>query len=94
MLDLTSCVVRSSEVVSQSIKGEVFILNPRRATYFGLDDIGVHVWSLLENPRNVESIHQELIREYDVDKKVCEADLVALLKDMQQEGLILEVNRA
>jgi hypothetical protein len=46
------------------------------------------VWNLLREPRRVEEILETLVAEYEVDPASCEADLLALLKNLHEEGLI------
>ena len=46
---------------------------------------------MLEKPVLVRDIHKRLIRDYQVETKRCEEDLVCFLTDLVDEGLITEI---
>jgi hypothetical protein len=56
--------------------------------YYGLDAVGARVWSLIQQPRTVQSVREALLSEYDVEPDRCERDLLALLNQFLAEGLI------
>ena len=83
-----SWVVASSEQVSCDLSGEAAILNLKTSTYFGLNEVGAKVWNLIKEPRTVNEIRNTLIEEYEVEAERCEADLLALLEELETKGLI------
>ena len=83
-----SSVVAAKSQVSSDLGGEVAILDLQGGTYFGLDDVGARVWSLIQEPKNVEEIRNTLVSEYEVNQDRCERDLIALLQRLADEGLI------
>lgn len=88
MLGGSSVVVASKEQVSASLQGEVVVLNMARGTYHGLNGVGARVWELIKDPRTVQEVCSALVAEYDVDAAQCQADLLALFKDLAVRGLI------
>ena len=54
----------------------------------GLDEVGARIWSLLSEPITVSLIRDQLERVYYVDGDRCEKDLVTLLSQLQDAGLI------
>jgi Coenzyme PQQ synthesis protein D (PqqD) len=85
---LRTIVVASKDNVSCSLGAEAAILNMSSGVYYGLDPVGAHVWSLLEQPRSVEDLRAAVMEEYEVEPARCEADLLALLEKLRSEGLI------
>ena len=85
---LKTIVVASKDNVSCSLGAEAAILNMSSGVYYGLDPVGAHVWSLLEQPRSVEDLRAAVMEEYEVEPAHCEADLLALLEKLRSEGLI------
>ena len=83
-----SVVVAAKDQVSCDLEGEVAILSLANGIYYGLDPIGAHVWTLLQQPRRVEEIRDAVLREYEVEPERCQSDLLALLERLQSEGLI------
>jgi hypothetical protein len=88
MISKDSTVVVSKNQVSSDLAGEVVMLNLNNGTYYGLDEVGACVWSLIQEPRSVAAIRDWIVEEYDVEPEVCESDILALLADMEHAGLI------
>jgi hypothetical protein len=83
-----STVVAARDQVSSDIGGEVAILNLHAGMYYGLDEVGARVWQLLQEPTVVGDIQATIAQEYEVEPvRACE-DVLALLKQMADEGLI------
>jgi hypothetical protein len=90
-VSLNSVAVVSSELVSANLDGEVVILGFKSGSYYGLDRVGVFVWDLLQQPRQVSDLRDAIFEQYDVDLAQCERDLLALLVDLADRQLI-EIN--
>ena len=89
-----SIVVSVKNQVSSDLGGEAVILNMSTGTYHGLNEVGARVWNLIEQPQVVKDIQQTLLQEYEIESSVCSDDLLALLKDLQNAGLIEVKNEA
>ena len=60
----------------------------KNSVYYGLDAVGTRVWSLLGQPRSIGQLRDTILDEYDVEARVCERDLLTLLEQLRNEGLI------
>jgi hypothetical protein len=89
-LDAVVSAVR--EQVSSDLGDEVAILGLRHNVYYSLDGVGKRVWELVQSPRPVSEILDALLARYAVDPVRCREDLLRLLQQMQDEGLI-EIDR-
>jgi hypothetical protein len=87
-VSLSSVAVVSNELVSANLDGEVVILGFKSGSYYGLDQVGVFVWDLLQQPRQVSDIRNAIFEQYDVELVQCERDLLALLVDLADRQLI------
>lgn len=84
-----SCSVRASkEQLSCDLGGEAAILHLKSGIYYGLDPVGARIWNLLQSPTTVREIREKIVGEYEVDEARCEADLLALIKDLAAAELI------
>jgi hypothetical protein len=88
MVSSRSTVVATGDQVSSDLKGEVAILNLKAGVYYGLDDVGARIWTLLQEPKTVSEIRDVLLQEYDVEADRCKRDLLALLQRLVNEGLV------
>jgi len=79
----------TSDQISSKVAGETVILNHKKGAYYGLDEVGILVWDLLEKgPQTVESLCEAVVGEYDVDEGTCKSDLEVLLNDLMAEKLV------
>ncbi len=70
------------------LAGETAILHLGSGTYYGLDAIGTRIWSLIPTTPRVADLVERLLQEYDVDRRVCEGDLLRLVGEMTEQGLV------
>jgi Coenzyme PQQ synthesis protein D (PqqD) len=87
-ISANSIVVVTTEQISCELDGEAAILNLKDGVYYGLDEVGASVWSLMQQPRKVSEIRDALLQQYEVDAPRCEQDLFALLSELLNRGLI------
>lgn len=78
----------SDSQVSTNLGGESVILGLDSELYYSLDSVGTRVWGLLQQPRSVSSIRDELLKDYKVDTERCEDDLMKLLCELAEHGLV------
>lgn len=91
-LTTASVLVASQDQVSADLSsGEsanVVILYLKDGVYFELNEVGAHIWSLIQQPRTIRSVIDALVQEYDVAAEKCETDVLSLVEDMATRGLI------
>jgi hypothetical protein len=87
-LDSTTVVRRCDGQVDCRLDGEVAVLHLDKGLYFGLQDVGAHVWESLQEPQSVAAICAGVVENFDVDPSRCQADVLRFLATLQEEGLI------
>jgi len=85
---LDSTIVSSSNQVSTDLGEEAIILGLQSEEYFVLKDVGTRIWDMIQEPVTVKEVLGVLLKEYEVEPDRCEHDLLALLQQMADEGLI------
>lgn len=84
----STIVAAAGGAVACELGDEVAILNLESGTYYGLDAVGARIWKLLASPIAVSEIRDSLLQAYEVDAVRCEADVVALVEKLLDEGLV------
>jgi hypothetical protein len=87
----TTRIVAARRLIVRALGERLVLFNPETRICYGMNAEGARVWALLETPRTLEEIRAVLLEEYDVAPDQCEADLRALLRELEAGGLI-EVN--
>ena len=74
--------------LSSDLDGETILLHMTSGLYYGLNDVGARIWSLIQTPQTLASLRETLLSEYDVTSDVCDQELNALLTDLNAAELI------
>jgi len=83
------CVISVADSsVSADFEREAIILNSNTGLYYGLENVGARVWSLLQKPITVLELIETVASEYEVETERCENDLNILLEEFVAEGLV------
>lgn len=80
--------VPDAEVLFQEIGGEAVLLSLTRELYFGLDAVGTRAWLALTRDPSLQSAFDVLRTEYDVEPARLEQDLLALVGQLRDAGLV------
>lgn len=76
------------DVLISNLQDESVILNLDSERYYGLDDVGTRILTLLSNSASIEAAYQRLVEEYDVDREALRHDLLTLIEQLVDQGLI------
>jgi hypothetical protein len=76
------------EVLISNLQDESVMLNLNSERYFGLDNVGTRMLSVLGNSDSIEAAYEQLIAEYDVDPHLLRQDLSTLIENLLEQGLI------
>jgi hypothetical protein len=87
-ISLDTRVVASTQQVSCDLHGEAVILEMKRGTYYGLNEVGARVWQSLREPRSVREARDLILSEYQVEPGECERDVLRLVQELADEGLV------
>lgn len=91
-LDLTSRVVASKDQVSSEVDNETVILSLTTGEYYGLNVVASHIWSLIQQERSLREVRDVLMEAYDgIDEDGCTTQVIAVINDMLEMGLIERV---
>ena len=81
-------IIATRDQVSNDLGDEKIILNMKTGEYYGMNAVGSHVWDMIQESRTVDEVIAALVEKYGIDQERCEHDIMALLKEMSEVGLI------
>jgi hypothetical protein len=76
------------EVLFQDLDGEAVLLHLGSGIYFGLDEVGARIWSLLAEGADLRTVARTVASEYGVEESRCAADLLELVADFEKHALV------
>lgn len=81
-------------VLSQTLSGEVLLLDLKSERSFGLDAVGTRIWELIGELGDVNRVFEALVAEYDAEPETLANDLRTLLTKLVGAGLLeIDVNQ-
>ena len=93
MLSMKTIITVTEDQVSTDLKDEAVILNLKNGVYCGLNQVGARIWELIQEPTTVAAVRDRIVAEYEVETDRCEQDLLALLGELEAQGLIQVTER-
>lgn len=88
-LTLSSVVSVSQEQISCELSGEVVVLSLRNGEYFGLNPVAAAVWTLLQLPRSVREVRDELLSRFSgITPEQCALEVLSLLEELRRMELL------
>ncbi len=76
------------DVLIQELSGESVLLNLNTEEYFGLDEVGSRMLSVLTSTGSIQEASDRLLQEYDVEPAQLQTDLINLIDQMVNHGLV------
>ncbi len=77
-----------ADVLMRDLGGEAVLLNLKSEMYFGLDEVGTRMWSLLTASPSIQAAYEALLAEYAVEPEALRTDLETLVSALMERGLL------
>jgi hypothetical protein len=87
-LSSDTTVAITSRQVGADLGEEIILLHLENGNYYGLEEVGARIWRLMEQPTKVREIERVLLEEYDIEPERCHEEVVQLLSDLIDNGLV------
>jgi hypothetical protein len=89
---------KDPDVVAREIAGEQVLVPIKKqaaetAAIYVLNETGALVWDQLDGQSTLAQIRDSLVEEYEVGSEEASADLIVLLKELQEIGVVKVVAR-
>jgi hypothetical protein len=87
-VNLSSMVCHMPNPVAADVAGETVLMSLERSRCYGLGGIGSEIWSKLVSPVRVADLIEEFSELYEAPPGVIERDVLQMLTQLANEGLI------
>ena len=87
-IPFTARVKVPEDVLISGLQSESVILNLDSERYFGLDEVGTRMMSVLTSADSIQAAYETLLEEYDVESEVLRMDLISIIEQMIEKGLV------
>lgn len=83
----------NDSVVAAELDDQMVLLNVDTGLYFGLDELGTTIWSLIATGRAESEIVAHILAEYEVQRFQVEQDVLEFIEQLTAKGLLLPESR-
>jgi len=80
---------KSSDQISANIDDDEVVLHMVDGVYYSLNRTGREVWHLLDEPKSLETIVDQLMETFEVEREFCQESVRALLDEMEAASLVV-----
>ena len=80
---------RRPDIITADMDGEVVMMDIMTGKYYNLGATGGMIWGLLESPKTLDNIVDELTKKYDIDRPTCTLQVESFLKSGLEKGLFI-----
>lgn len=77
-----------SQIISRTVDDEALIIHLSSGSYYSLNAVGTRVWESIDGLRTAGEVAEIIHQEYDFDFATVETEVMSLLADLVQEGLV------
>jgi hypothetical protein len=88
MTDLTTRVTVPESVLFRDLDGEAVLLETGSGRYYGLNEVGTRMWSLLVKHGEIGAAYRDLLSEYRVPSHRLQEDLFGLVELLASRKLL------
>lgn len=81
-------VRKQGDWLAAKVGTDLVMMSAEKGNYIGLSDVGARIWELIEEPREVGAVCDQLLREYDVTPATCRDEVETFLKEMVKHGAV------
>lgn len=82
--------------IVSDMDGEKVMLSIEKGKYYNLGELGGDVWEYIKDPIQVDTLINELLVDYEVEREECEVQVQDFINQLQHQGLVkvqCKVNR-
>lgn len=78
-----------SGLLVQTVDSELIVLDPSSDAYFGLNEVGLCIYTALEKNASTDQIVRALVKAFEVDEATAEQDVLGFVDELVQSGLLV-----
>jgi len=87
-IELQSTVQRNPDMIFTDFGSEMVMLSMEDSHYYGINEVGVRVWELMEARISVASIVDAICDEFDVGTEQCQGDVLGFISQLLQKNMV------
>lgn len=87
-ISLDDVIIQRKGLDFTHIDDEIVMMDISKGKYYGFNGVGSRIWELVAKPLIVNEVISILLKEFDVDDKICQDTVLTFLNKLYDEDLI------
>jgi Coenzyme PQQ synthesis protein D (PqqD) len=92
-MELLTKVKAPDGIMSTQFEGEAVLMHISKGEYYGLNEVGAFIWTLMSNPVSIKTLCQAVEQEFDVLPELCKSDILTLIEQLGAIDLVEIVSK-
>jgi len=88
MLDTETVVSKNPTILCTELDDEAVLLDLDTKCYYGLNEIALEIWKLINGERKINSIAEDICEKFDVTPDKALISINRLVKELEENGLV------
>lgn len=88
LIEISSIISQKKGLDTTDLDGESVMMDIDKGKYYNFNSVGSRIWELIEKPIAVKEIIAQLLKEFDIDEKKCEAAVINFVNRLNDNELI------
>jgi hypothetical protein len=88
-LSVKNTVVQRTGHLVSYMNGNLVMLSIEQGKYYNLGEIGGDIWHIIITPTKIDSLINQLLGRYEVEKEICQEQVLAFITELFKENLIM-----
>jgi hypothetical protein len=80
----------NSNIVWRKSDNTIFIIDPLNEKIHELNETAAIIFEMIIKNKKFDEIEKKILKEYDVDEKECRKDILDIISDLKNKGVISE----
>jgi len=88
MVDGETVVSKNPTILCTEIDNEAVLLDLETKCYYGLNEVALEIWKLINGIRKINSIAENICEQFDVSLDKALDSIIKLIKELKDNGLV------
>jgi len=80
----------NSNIIWRKIDDTIFIIDPLNEKIHELNETAAIIFEMIIKNKKFDEIEKKILKEYEVDEKECRKDILDIISDLKDKGVISE----
>lgn len=81
-------VRRRGDWLIAKVEDEFVMMSRQKVHHIGVTEVSPRIWELIETPQEIDTVCEQLRKEYVIPPDVCRAEVVTFLNELAEHGAV------